>query len=137
MGSMISPVLPGTFRQALVRGLRCRCPRCGEGRLFRAWLKPVERCPVCTLDLTPQRADDLPAYIAILITGHVMAPFLIALPVDFGLGPLAVAAILIPLATVAMLGMLQPVKGGVIAAQWWFGMHGFERERPPHEIETA
>jgi Uncharacterized protein conserved in bacteria len=101
--------------------------------LFRKWLKPLDRCPVCSLDLSPQRADDFPAYIAILVTGHALAPLIIALSLDYALGPLAMLAILVPLALVMMLGMLQPAKGLVISAQWWFGLHGFVKERPPEE----
>jgi len=121
----MSPTLPAAYSQAILRGIRCRCPRCGEGRLFRKWLKPLERCPVCTLDLTPQRADDFPAYIAMIVTGHLMAPLIIALSKDFHLGVAAMFAILVPLAV-----------GAVIATQWWFGMHGFRKERLP-EPESA
>ncbi|WP_395391774.1 DUF983 domain-containing protein [Novosphingobium sp. BL-8A] len=123
--------LPANYGQAALRGIRCHCPRCGEGRLFRKWLKPLDRCPACMLDLTPQRADDFPAYIAMLVTGHLMAPIIIMLSKDFAMGPLGMFAIVVPLALVMMLGMLQPAKGGVIATQWWFGMHGFVRERVP------
>ena len=126
-----SALLPVSFWDASLRGIRCKCPRCGEGHLFRKWLKPLDRCTVCTLDLTPQRADDFPAYIAILVTGHLIAPLIVALSLDFELGPLAMTAILVPLALVMMLGMLQPAKGAVIAAQWWFGLHGFVKERLP------
>jgi uncharacterized protein (DUF983 family) len=130
-------MIPATFVQAAMRGIRGKCPRCGEGRLFRKWLKPREHCPVCTLDLTPQRADDFPAYIAILVTGHVMAPLIIMLSLDFELGPLAMVSILVPLALVMMLGMLQPAKGAVIAAQWWFGLHGFVKERLPEDSASG
>ena len=64
-----------------------------------------------------------------IVTGHLMAPFIILLSLDFELGPVAMMAILVPLALAMMLGMLQPAKGGVIAVQWWYGMHGFVRER--------
>ena len=46
---------------AMKRGFRGRCPRCGEGKLFRAFLKTVDNCSACGLDFTPHRADDLPA----------------------------------------------------------------------------
>lgn len=121
--------LPRTFGAAMLRGLRCRCPRCGEARLFGRWLKPVDHCPDCKIDWTRQRADDFPAYIAIIVTGHLLAPVIIALVADFDLGPGAMAAVLLPLAVVLMLAMLQPAKGLVIALQWWHGMHGFVRER--------
>lgn len=124
---------PASFWDAAYRGVRCKCPRCGEGRVFRKWLKPLERCPACTLDLTPQRADDFPAYIAILVTGHLLAPLIIILSLDFEMEPLAMMSILVPLSLVMMLGMLQPSKGAVIAAQWWFGLHGFVKERRPED----
>lgn len=124
-------MIPATFVEAALRGIRGKCPRCGEGRLFRKWLKPLERCPACTLDLTPQRADDFPAWIAIILTGHLMAPLIIMLSADYALEPLAMVSILIPLAVAMMLGILQPAKGLVIAVQWWFGLHGFVKERLP------
>lgn len=130
-------MIPATFSQALLRGVRGHCPRCGEGGLFRKWLKPRDRCPVCTMDLTPQRADDFPAYISMIVTGHLMAPLIIALSVDYHLGVVAMFAILVPLAIAMMIGMLQPAKGGVIATQWWFGMHGFVKERLPKAEDEA
>lgn len=126
-------MIPASYAPAALRGIRGRCPRCGEGHLFHKWLKPRERCNVCTLDLTPQRADDFPAYISMLLTGHLLAPVIIILSLDFDLGPVAMMAILLPLALVMMLGLLQPAKGTVIATQWWFGMHGFLRERLPED----
>ena len=122
-------LLPGTFGEAALRGARARCPRCGKGNLFRKWLKPRDNCPVCTLDLTHQSADDFPAYIAIIVTGHLLAPLVIAMVRDWDMGPAAIFSVLIPLALAMMLGMLQPAKGAVIAAQWWFGLNGFRRER--------
>lgn len=123
--------LPATFRAAALRGMAGRCPRCGGARLFRQFLKPVSACPACGQDWSPQQADDFPAYIAILITGHVLAPVIIALVSTYDIAPGLLAAILLPLAVVMMVAMLQPAKGAVIALQWWQGMHGFVRERAP------
>ncbi|MBC2669174.1 DUF983 domain-containing protein [Novosphingobium piscinae] len=106
-----------------------RCPRCAAGPLFGRWLKPLAACPACAVDWTPQQADDFPAYLSILVTGHLLAPVLIALVRDFELGPGALAAIILPLAAGLMMGLLQPAKGAVIALQWWHGLHGFIRER--------
>ena len=90
----------------------------------------MDTCSACGQDWTHQRADDFPAYIAILVTGHLLAPLIIFLSADLDLGPAAMFAILVPLALVMMLGMLQPSKGAIIAAQWWHGLHGFVKERP-------
>lgn len=124
-----TPTLPRSFWEALARGVRFRCPRCGGGSLFRKWLKPREACPTCGLDLTPQQADDFPAYIAIFVTGHLLAPVIIMLVRDYDLSPGVIAALILTLATAMILALLQPAKGGVIALQWWNGMHGFQQER--------
>jgi uncharacterized protein (DUF983 family) len=67
--------------------------------------------------------------VAIIVTGHLMAPLIIALARDFALSVTAMMAIIVPLALVLLLGLLQPAKGAIIALQWWWGMHGFEKER--------
>lgn len=121
--------LPASIWAAILRGIRNCCPRCGEGRLFRKWLKPVDACPRCSLDISGQRADDFPAYIAMFATGHLLAPLLILLAGDYALSPMLVVGIVIPIAVVMMIALLQPAKGAVIALQWWHGMHGFRRER--------
>lgn len=120
--------LPATFWEAARRGVACKCPRCGQAPLFRKWLKSVDHCAACQQDWSHHRADDLPAYVAILVTGHLLAPIMIAMS-DTSLSPLAILAILIPCSVAMMLGMLQPTKGVVIAVQWWNGMHGFQKER--------
>ena len=68
---------------ALKRGLRGRCPRCGEGKLFRAFLKVDDHCPVCGLDYTPHRADDLPAYLVIVIVGHIVVPLVLMIETNY------------------------------------------------------
>ena len=125
--------LPRSLPAALLRGVLCRCPRCGGGKLFRKWLKPVDRCAVCRLDISGQRSDDLPAYIGIFVTGHLLAPVIIALIADYALSPLVLLAIILPLALAMLIALLQPSKGAVIAVQWWNGMHGFKRERMKEE----
>ncbi|MET1755395.1 DUF983 domain-containing protein [Novosphingobium sp. RD2P27] len=135
--SSTSANLPASYWQAAQRGTLCKCPRCGEARLFRKWLKSVEACASCGQDWSDHRADDFPAYIAILVTGHVLAPLMIALPLDYDWSPLAVFALLIPLSVAMMLGMLQPAKGAVIATQWWHGLHGFVKERQPEPGPTS
>jgi uncharacterized protein (DUF983 family) len=120
--------LPRSVWQAIGRGLRFACPRCGEAHLFDRFLKPAKFCIHCGQDWTPQRADDFPAYISMLITGHLLAPVIIAL-VNLGLSTGVLIALIIPSASVLLVALLQPAKGAVIALQWWNGMHGFQRER--------
>jgi uncharacterized protein (DUF983 family) len=123
--------LPATFVQAALRGIRNRCPRCDGGQLFRTFLKPVDTCRCCGQDFTHQRADDFPAYLAILVTGHLLAPVMIWLGMETTLSLLAIFSILIVVSVIMLSAMLQPAKGAVIAAQWWHGLHGFRKERVP------
>jgi len=55
---------------SLRRGVRGRCARCARGHLFCAFLKVDDHCSVCRLDFTGHRADDLPAYLVIVIVGQ-------------------------------------------------------------------
>jgi uncharacterized protein (DUF983 family) len=67
--------------QAMARGFCGRCPNCGKGRLFRAFLKVVDRCEHCGEELSHHRADDAPAYFVVLIAGHIVVA--LALEVDW------------------------------------------------------
>lgn len=129
--------LPSTSWSALLRGLRGRCPRCGESRLFAQFLKPVAQCARCDQDWTHQQADDFPAYVSIFVAGHVMAPIIIGLNGVEGLSTPALISIILPLTLILTIGLIQPAKGGIIALQWWFGMHGFKQERRDTELEDA
>ena len=57
---------------SVFRGACARCPNCGRGRLFRAYLKPVETCAECHESLKHIRADDGPAWLTILVVGHIV-----------------------------------------------------------------
>jgi uncharacterized protein (DUF983 family) len=115
---------------ALKRGFRGRCPRCGEGKLFRAFLKTADHCSACGQDFTPHRADDLPAYLVIVIVGHIVVPLALMIETNYS-PPLALQlAIYLPLTFIASLVLLQPVKGAVVGVQWALRMHGFDELNP-------
>jgi uncharacterized protein (DUF983 family) len=115
---------------ALKRGFRGRCPRCGEGKLFRAFLKVDDHCSVCKLDFTPHRADDLPAYLVIVIVGHIVVPLALFIETNYSPPVGLQLAIYLPLTLVASLALLQPVKGAVVGVQWALRMHGFDEQNP-------
>lgn len=121
--------LPGGWLAALARGLKGKCPRCGETVLFRKWLKPVERCAHCKQDWSLQQADDFPAYIGIFVVGHLLAPVVITMIGTFGMSAWATLAVILPVAITLLLVTLQPVKGAVIAFLWWHGIGAFRQER--------
>jgi len=115
---------------ALKRGFRGRCPRCGEGKLFRAFLKVDNNCSVCGLDFTPHRADDLPAYLVIVIVGHIVVPTALFIETDYSPPVWLQLAIYLPLTLVLSLALLQPVKGAVVGVQWALRMRGFDDNAP-------
>jgi uncharacterized protein (DUF983 family) len=121
---------------AMKRGFRSRCPRCGEGKLFRAYLKVDNNCSVCGLDFTPHRADDLPAYLVIVIVGHIVVPTALIIETDFSPPVWLQLAIYLPLTLFASLALLQPVKGTVVGLQWALRMHGFD-DNPPENIPSV
>src|SRR5690242_21894479 len=98
---------------ALKRGFRGRCPRCGEGKLFRAFLKVDNNCSVCGLDYTPHRADDLPAYLVIVIVGHIVVPVVLWVETNYAPAIWLQMAIYLPFTFISSLLLLQPVKGAV------------------------
>jgi uncharacterized protein (DUF983 family) len=115
---------------SIKRGFRGRCPRCGEGKLFRAFLKVDNNCSVCGLDFTPHRADDLPAYLVIVIVGHIVVPTALFIETDYSPPVGLQLAIYLPFTLVASLALLQPVKGAVVGMQWALRMHGFDEQNP-------
>jgi uncharacterized protein (DUF983 family) len=115
---------------AMKRGFRGRCPRCGEGKLFRAFLKVADNCSVCGLDFTPHRADDLPAYLVIVIVGHIVVPLALFIETNYSPPVALQLAVYLPLTFFASLLLLQPVKGAVVGMQWALRMHGFDENAP-------
>jgi uncharacterized protein (DUF983 family) len=121
-----APVEKRDLWLAMKRGFRGRCPRCGEGKLFRAYLKTANACSACDLDFTPHRADDLPAYLVIVIVGHLVVPLALLIETEFSPPVALQLTIYLPLTLVLSLVLLQPVKGTVVGLQWALRMHGFD-----------
>jgi len=110
---------------AMRRGWRRRCPCCGAGPLLRGYLKVRESCPVCGEALHHQRADDGPAYLTILIVGHLMAPMILWVFTTYRPDPLVLASVF-SVGTVALsLYLLPRLKGALVGVQWAKRMHGF------------
>ena len=118
---------------AMKRGFASRCPRCGKGKLFRAFLKVDDHCSECGLDFTPHRADDLPAYLVIVIVGHIVVPSILWIETNYTTPVWISFAAYLPFTFVASLALLQPVKGAVVGLQWALRMHGFD-ENPTDGI---
>lgn len=102
----------------LKRGARGRCPACGVGRLFNAYLKIRPSCAACGHDNAQYPADDAPPYFTILIVGHLVVGPLLTFHVIFTWPPALVLAILLPTLAALMLVILPIVKGCVVGVLW-------------------
>lgn len=113
---------------ALRRGFACRCPNCGAGPLLYNYLKVRDHCSVCGEVYSHHRADDGPAYLTILIVGHLMAPMIYWVFVTWRPDPMVMAT-MFTLGTAALsLFLLPRLKGAIVALQWAKEMHGFSRD---------
>jgi uncharacterized protein (DUF983 family) len=121
----------------LWNGLRGRCPHCGQGRIFRAFLKVADNCNVCGEEFHHHRADDLPAYLVIVIVGHLVVPLILHVEMAYTPAYWIHAALWLPLTLALSLLLIQPIKGMVIALQWRVGMHGFEESKKLREAGAA
>ena len=117
---------PRNVGLAIRRGFMGRCPKCGEGRLFRAFLKVNAACPACGEDLSHQRADDAPPYITMLIVGHVVVAGVMAADDVWPTSPLWLDALIwLWITFVLSMALLPRVKGALVGYQWALRMHGF------------
>jgi uncharacterized protein (DUF983 family) len=111
---------------ALRRGFMGRCPNCGEGRIFHAYLKVVDHCAVCGEHLHHQRADDAPPYLTMLVVGHFIVAGIVAFEAFAPDLPIWVGAIFWMILTlIASLILLPRIKGALVGYQWALRMHGF------------
>jgi uncharacterized protein (DUF983 family) len=119
-----------SVQQAIVRGLRRRCPACGTGSLYRSYLKVSDHCPTCGEALHHHRADDAPPYFTIAILGHIMVGLVLAVEMAYHPPVWVHEALWLPLTVILALILLPIVKGGLVGLQWGLLMHGFD---PNHE----
>lgn len=132
--SAMSPWSRRSFPRSLARGLRGRCPNCGEGRLFYRYLKVEPRCPACSHDLDRYPSDDGPAYFTVLIVGHlVIVPMLVLFAAQIWKWPiwLIVPSLVIPVAVIT-LAALPRIKGAVVGA-----LYALDINRGDAHLHTA
>ena len=115
----------------MIRGWHRRCPQCGTGRLFTGYLTVATACPDCAESFAAQRADDGPAYLTILIVGHLMAPLFLWSYFKWEPAPAVMIAVFTAGTVGLSLYLLPRLKGALVALQWAKRMHGFGRVDHP------
>ncbi|MFN3627899.1 MAG: DUF983 domain-containing protein [Parvibaculum sp.] len=114
--------------EAMLRGMVCRCPACGKGKLFNGFLTVSPTCSACGTELHHHRADDAPPYFTIMVVGHVVVPMLLWTELAFA-PPVWLHMTIWPALTLFLsLALLPRIKGAVVGWQWALRMHGFGGE---------
>lgn len=119
---------------AMWRGTLCRCPHCGQGKMFRAYLKTADQCNVCGEELSHHRADDFPPYVAIVIVGHIIIFTMLHMEMAYHVSPLTHVLIAVPMAILLPLLMLPSIKGAIVGLQWATRMYGFGPSRRTDKV---
>lgn len=117
--------------ESMMRGAMCRCPACGEGKLFRAYLKVSDSCPACGETLSHHRADDAPPYLVITIVAHIIVALILIIDALFSVPPMFHIWTMLPLTLILSLALLPLVKGAIVGIQWAQYMHGFNPHHRP------
>ena len=113
-----SPKPTGPLWPKIKRGLAMTCPNCGDAKLFRTFLKPVEQCPSCGVNWGDVRADDGPAWASILVAGHLTAPVFHWIVFKTDIPDWASITGLSFLLVILCIAVLQPMKGLFMAIIW-------------------
>jgi uncharacterized protein (DUF983 family) len=117
MPEIMHPLVP-----SVLRGVNGRCPACGRGALFWKYLKVCGHCEVCDHDLARYPTDDGPAYLTILLVGHLLVAPLLLFPIIWQASPAySVPIIMIPLSALTLL-LLPRVKGGWLGLMYALGV---------------
>jgi uncharacterized protein (DUF983 family) len=101
-----------------VAGVKCRCPRCGEGKLFAGFLTVAPACDKCGLDYAFANSGDGPAVFIILIVGFIVVGLAAITEGLFHPAPFIHLLLWIPTVIVLSLALLRPFKATMIALQF-------------------
>jgi uncharacterized protein (DUF983 family) len=133
MGAMAEIAYP-LFR-SIGRGIRHRCPACGQGRLYRKYLKVQDHCAHCDHPLKRYPVDDGPAYLTILLIGHLIIAPLLIFPIIWESPAYYSLPILLSAVTLITLCALPRIKGGWIGLM--YALQVTDRDAKLHTADVA
>jgi uncharacterized protein (DUF983 family) len=120
MGRMAEIVHP--LRRSIFRGVAGHCPACGKSPLFWRYLKVNGRCQACDTDLSRYPADDGPAYLTILLIGHLVVAPMLFFPIVWRASPAITLPIILSTLALVTLTVLPRVKGGWVGLMYSLGV---------------
>lgn len=103
---------------------RCRCPRCGEGRLFKGLLNVMPQCDRCGLDLRAEDAGDGPAVLVMFVLGALVVAGALLVEISFAPPIWVHVALWTPVTIGGGIALLRPLKAVLIAQQYRHGALG-------------
>ncbi|MCR5874544.1 DUF983 domain-containing protein [Phenylobacterium sp. J426] len=130
MAEIVHPLM-----RSISRGARHKCPACGESRLFWRYLKVIDRCERCDHSLAQYPADDGPAYLTILLVGHLIVAPLLLFPIVWESDPRWSLPIILTSMAVITLSLLPRVKGGWVGLMYALGVN--DRDSKLHTADAA
>lgn len=114
-------------QSALRTGLACRCPRCGQGRVYGGFYTVVDQCDVCGLTLARNDSGDGPAVFLIFVLGTLAVLLAIAIEVAYT-PPVWVHALVVAVFVIgATLATMRPLKAFILALQYRHRREDFDR----------
>lgn len=108
---------------SILTGLLSRCPRCGQGKLFRGYLKLAPSCTACGLDLKFADSGDGPAIFVIFLVAPIVIGLALLVGALFNLPPYMHLILWIPATLILSLALLPPFKGVLVALQYRHDAH--------------
>ncbi|MEE9381551.1 MAG: DUF983 domain-containing protein [Hyphomonadaceae bacterium] len=108
----------GNIGRAFRRGAFGKCPKCGEGALFAAYLKHVDACGTCNESYAEIDAADGPAWFTMILVGALLMPFAFIMIMAAPLPTWLTLIVLLVLVIVVTLAVLPRVKGAFIGVVW-------------------
>ena len=110
------------LRRLVFRGVAGHCPACGKAPLFWRYLKVNGRCEACDTDLWRYPADDGPAYLTILVTGHLVVAPMLVFPIVWRSDPAVSLPLILTGLAALTLAILPRIKGGWIGMMYSLGV---------------
>jgi uncharacterized protein (DUF983 family) len=120
------PEIAHPLSTSVFRGAAGRCPSCGQGKLFWKYLKVTGRCEACDEDLGRYPADDGPAYVTILLIGHLIVAPMLFFPIIWQADAIYSVPIILGTLAVVTLMVLPRIKGGWIGLMYALGVKDTE-----------
>ncbi|WGR94042.1 MULTISPECIES: DUF983 domain-containing protein [unclassified Bradyrhizobium] len=109
---------PPTVTESALRGIACKCPRCGKGKLYSGFLTLAPRCENCGLDYAFIDSGDGPAIFIIMLAGAIVVAAALIVEVKYQPPFWVHAALWLPLIVVTTILPLRSMKSLLIALQF-------------------